>query len=416
MRWLRTLLLASTVLAAPLFAGCDAGVGSSSDDITDVPHTDVERQSIGNCWLYAQASWVESMHLARTGVKFDTSQSYWTYWHWYDEVLAGYGDEIETGGTQWVSNDLVLDRGIISEAKFVAADTQSEMSQRQASALAKMNEELKTGRLSTESARRNPATVRAVLDDAWQLTPSVKGMLTKAFGKDGQKTLRSGGTPYGAILAADEFQVRYTSRANGATTVKDTTLDVAIDEWRVATYPTYGSNLDQKRRDFQIRVQRALHDRQPVVITWDVDFNAMESSDPTLRGSFNLTTLKKAGKPGRQGGHMTVLEDYEATTQEFGLLAAGVTLDPSIPEDQEKLDAALLPSTSIKFFRVKNSWGAFRDDRSSAPGMPGYHDLYMDYMNGPIAFCPSVEGTKDPATNCKSTTVPFSDVMLPPGY
>ena len=38
-----------------------------------------------------------------------------------------------------------------------------------------------------------------------------------------------------------------------------------------------------------------------MVITWDVDFNAMEGSDPVLRGSFNLTTLKKAGGAGRQG-------------------------------------------------------------------------------------------------------------------
>ena len=65
------------------------------------------------------------------------------------------------------------------------------------------------------------------------------------------------------------------------------------------------------------------HDRQPVVITWSVDFNALENQAGERQGSFNLTTLREAGRPGGQGGHMTVLEDYAAKTQEFGLLAAG---------------------------------------------------------------------------------------------
>ncbi len=413
-RRLRSYLFASLLAVAPAVAGC-ADLGSSSDDITDVPHTDVERQSIGNCWLYAQASWVESMHLAATGTKFDASQSYWTYWHWYGELLDGYGSEIETGGGQDLSNDIVLDRGVMPELKFVKEDAAGEMSARQASALSKVNQELATGRLKG-SGRRDPAMVRKVLDEAWGLSSTVKGQLTKAFGADGQKTLRSGGTTkYTSIIAPSNFVVRYTERdaATGQSVVRDTTLDVAISEWHVEYYPTYGSNLDKKRRDFQIRVQRALHDRQPVVITWDVDFNAMEGKDPELIGSFNLTTLKKASGPGRQGGHMTVLEDYEAITQAFGTLEAGVTLDPVA--DKAKLDAALLPTSTVKFFRVKNSWGALRDDRTSAPGFPGYHDLYLDYLNGPIAFCPDVEGTKT-AANCKGTTVPFSDVMLPPGY
>jgi hypothetical protein len=69
----------------------------------------------------------------------------------------------------------------------------------------------------------------------------------------------------------------------------------------------------------------------------------------------------------------------------------------------------------VKFWRIKNSWGAFRDDRSSAPGFPGYHDLYQSYLDGPIKFCPSVEGTKT-AANCTGTTEPWSNVILPPGY
>ena len=31
-------------------------------------------------------------------------------------------------------------------------------------------------------------------------------------------------------------------------------------------------------------------------------------------------------------------------------------------------------------------------DRAAAQGFPGYHDLYMDYLNGPITWCPSACG------------------------
>jgi hypothetical protein len=162
-------------------------------------------------------------------------------------------------------------------------------------------------------------------------------------------------------------------------------------------------------------MQKMVHDSVPAVTTWNVDFNAMESAPGDLQGSFNLTTLANAGGPGRQGGHMTVTEDYAVETDAFGLLAAGVTLDPTDPEDAEKLEAALLPSSRIKLFRIKNSWGAFRDDRSSAPGFPGFHDLHIDYMNGPIDWCPDVTGTKT-EENCTGTSQPFRSVLFSPGY
>ncbi len=414
------------VVGSTAVACSSANLGSESSNVTDVPHTPVERQSIGNCWLYAQASWAESMNLAATGEEFDVSQSYWTYWHWFDQLTSGWSwnDEISTGGNQWKSNDIVLQRGLMPENSFVPQDSENEMSWTQKSALSKMNVELESGRLKDADARSDGKLVREVLDDAWGLTPEVRAMLDQVFGEDGSLSLRYGdadaeGTP---IIPASQFAVQYVERETDpdVPTIKTTTLDVAINEWETASYPSYsyyddGNDLDERRRDFQIRVQRALHDSQPVVITWDVDFNAMDSEDEELLGSFNLTTLGRAGNPGRQGGHMTVLEDYEATTEQYGVLAAGVTLDPEDPEDQAKLAAALLPSTSIKFFRIKNSWGAFRDDRASAPGFPGYHDLYMDYLNGPISWCPSVKGEKT-EENCTGEAVPFNSVMLPPGY
>ena len=415
-RSLLRLFVPALLAVAPLLAGCTGDPASQSNDITDVQHTDVERQSIGNCWLYAEASWAESMHLAATGEKFDASQSYWTYWHWYQQILDETPDQIETGGFFSVAGEIILARGLMPEIKFVKEDATSEMSSRQKTALEKINTELKTGKLKDVASRSNRALVRQVMDDAWQLSSTVKGQLTKVFGKDYSKTFDTAAltTKGTSVISPAAFQVQYAERLTdpNTATMKKTTLDVAIDEWNEANYPTYG---DSSKRNFQIRVQKALHDAQPVVITWKVDFNAMESSDPALQGSFNMTTLKKAGKAGHQGGHMTVLEDYEATLKDGTLLKAGVTLDPAKPEDKAKLDAALLSTTAVKFFRIKNSWGAFRDDRSSAPGFPGYHDLYMDYMNGPIAWCPDATEPKS-AGSCTGKATPFEAVILPPGY
>jgi hypothetical protein len=412
MRFLRSLLLASLVGTSALVAGCDDGVDSSSDDVTDIKNSDVERQSIGNCWLYATASWVESMHIYATGETPDLSQSYWTYWHWYDQIVQENPGEIQTGGNEWVSFEIIRDRGLMAEADFVKEDSVAEMSSRQKAALDKINAELKTGRLKDSKSRNDEKLVRQVLDEAWQLTDEVRAELDQAFGEDGANSFQRGGSAEGTrITEPSRFEVQYPTRVGGKSEIKNTTLDVAVDEWRTASYPSWGGASSQ--RDFQIRVQKAMHDGAPIIITWDVDFNAMESKGE-LAGSFNLTTLTNAG-PGRQGGHMTVLEDYEAETADFGTLEAGVTLDPENPEDAEKLDAALLKSTTIKFWRIKNSWGAFRDDRASAPGMPGFHDLYMDYMNGPITWCPSVEGAKT-AQNCRGTSTPWDNVVLPPGY
>ena len=132
------------------------------------------------------------------------------------------------------------------------------------------------------------------------------------------------------------------------------------------------------------------------------------------KGSFSLTTLKELG-PGRQGGHMTVLEDYQAKLSDGRLLEAGKTLDPKKPADAALLKSALGAGTDVQFLRVKNSWGGARPDRAFAPGMPGYHDLYLDYLNGPVKRCTERNGSTD-TTDCMFDHTPLQNVVLPPGF
>ena len=65
---------------------------------------------------------------------------------------------------------------------------------------------------------------------------------------------------------------------------------------------------------------------------------------------------------------------------------------------------------------MKNSWGGIRPDRWDDAILPGYHDLEMDYLNGPIKECDEdASGHTDP-TRCTREVTPLWDVVLPAGY
>ncbi|MBS2013395.1 MAG: hypothetical protein JST00_10935 [Deltaproteobacteria bacterium] len=431
---LRSFAPLAMLLLAPVGLGCslapedvgDADATESSEaEISSVPQSVVERQSIGNCWIYAHASWLESLHQAATGETYDSSQSWQTYWHWFEQLVNGETageEELQTGGWFRTSNYLTERYGIAPEAAFIPEDVASEMSSRQKSALDRVNAEMKAGgRLATPTSRRNRRLVRQILDEAFQLSPEVRTQMNKVFGTTATRNLTTRSRTTGRLLANTEgtfivrptdFSVAYT-RFDAATRTSvpvSTTLAQAMIDWRSAYYSTWNG------RSTLIRVQRALHDRQPVVASWFVDFNAMSNFDQpgAPRGSFTKTLLDRSG-PGRQGGHMTVFHDYEARLANGELLAAGIDLDRVA--DADKLEAALDPSTTIVKLRVKNSWGSARADRGFVPELPGYHDLHLDYLNGPIQACTETENLKPlEERGCTMRRTPLNEVILPPGY
>ncbi len=423
-RWLVAML---GLAAATSFGGCamdtqpiddeEEGVGveaASTDAITNVDHTKVKRQSIGNCWLYATASWLEALHKTATGEEKNVSESYLTYWHWFDQIANGAArDEVSTGGSYGVAAELVTRYGLMLEGDFIPAEAEAEMSNRQASALNAINASLKSGALKDPAARRNRETVRRELDKAWGLDKTVQSLLTNTFGWSVSRTIDksyvSKRTPTkGKILRAKDFTVQVKD-ATGEWR-KGTAADVIGTRgystwaprqgalaWKEVDYPS----TPKARRELLKRVQRALHDGQPVIISWFVDFNALSSES-----TFSLEELARRGGPGSQGGHMTVLHDYEIDgVPGFGTLPAGV--EETRPE---ALAAALADEAEIKFLRIKNSWGGYRPDRWNDAVLPGYHDLTMGYLNGPVKKCS--EGS---ATSCYDHT-PLWEVVLPAGY
>ena len=217
----------------------------------------------------------------------------------------------------------------------------------------------------------------------WAVTPAVTQTLDGVFGADVARTFVSIASPAQVarpLRRAQDFEVAYPSAAGGAARK---TLAQAAAEWRTVFYPLGAAD----RRALQVRVQRALADGQPVVVTWFVDFNALEERDNGRMGSFNLATLAELG-PGKQGGHTAVIESAQVGGQ---------------------------VTPQVAFLRVRNAWGSARPDRAVAPGMPRYHPLRLDYLDGAVKKCVERDGETD-TTSCPTTATPLQSVVLPPGY
>lgn len=390
----------------------DPTEGTSVDAVTDLTHSSVKRQSIGNCWIYATVGWIESMRAKYTrtasnptGEQLNISESWITYWHWYKHITDGStSGEIETGGFWGEAGDLILARGWMLEGDFIPEEANSETSQRQSSALNYMNTSLRTGMLSTPAARANKQLVRDELDRAFGLRPEVISEMDTVFGADGARTLENARVSRRFIKRPTELYVG-SARTSTGTTRRLTLSDVfgrANGYWnpdlRSGTYAwrsiSYPSDMAGRTRFWQ-RVLKAMNDGHPVIVSWLVDFNALDAN-----GNFTLTQLNSAGAAGRQGGHLTVTEDYTVdNVPGFGTLGIGQLT-------AEQRTAAL--QGTLRFLRIKNSWGTDRPDRASHNG---YYDLYADYLNGPIAW----KTSEMPNATTRPQT-PLDEAVIPPGY
>jgi hypothetical protein len=377
-RWLSLSLLLGTASFLPFsVVGCSSEEGGAvtgdGDEIVNIPHTDVKNQSIGNCWTYATIGWVESMHLRATGNALNLSESYLTYWDWYEKLIKEPGSEqLKTGG--WFTTAVRLfDRyGLVDEGVFIPEEAEAERSARQSAAEAAINASMKDGALKKS---RDPRVVRDELNKAWKLSAEVASSLNEVFGEGTPKVLTST-TKFPA-----KFPLRRTSdidvlsKRPGQAATKAKLKDV-MGRWQEFAMPSSATS----RRAYLRRVQKALHDEHPVIIVWDVSWGSRDK----VAGSF--PAMKADAKI--DGRHMTILEDYQATNvPNFGLLPAGVTVT-----DTKTLNAALASQSTIQFFRVKNSWGQTADPSGSGQ-FKGYVDLYGDYLwpsngapNGLVSF------------------------------
>lgn len=370
-KWTLSSILA---LALPL-AACSEDANKSSDLlVTDVTHSAVKRQSIGNCWLYAQATWLESLILDESGQEVDVSESYWTWWHWYEQIVGSNIDELSTGGFWRTSASIALRHGWVTEGEFIDSELGVQMSLSQSAALNEVNNALATGGALGTRALRTPENVRKFLDES--------------FGTD---------------MASAEAVAR---SAESTPVGPDSTLADALNgsndkKWSYNRFPSvYGENssasfrVRRARKALLQRVMRALNDKKPVVMSLMIDFNALDITDQTFKKS-----QVDARGIGGQGGHMVVLEDYTVKNAPgFGEIGEGNVSD-------EMKEAAL--KGDLVLLKVKNSWGTDRPDRGLTDG---YNRFDADYLFSQLEW----KNGDDASDTSFYTTL--TDFILPPGY
>jgi hypothetical protein len=418
----------AALLALPL--GCssegapiDAG-GASTEDITSTANISaVKRQSIGNCWIYAMTSWSESLEKAATKKESNYSESYLTYWHWFEQLAnRSASTEIETGGSYYTAAGLIDRYGMMLEKDFIPNEGTAEMSTQQKTALDAMNAWLKSGGLTAAGApaKGTPAYrgyIIAQLNKVWSISPARAAKLSTVFGENVVRTVDKAyatKAPGNEVVRARDILTAIPdmtqSKAGKVVINPKLTLQDAIGTgssfsrsgthaWRETSYPFTAAN----RRAFYTRIQRSLHDGVPVLSSWFIDFNAL-----TRDSHFSKVLLDQKGV-GRQGGHMTLLVDYAATD------ASGKVY----PANKDITDAATLaklldPSVKINSLVTKNSWGTSRPDRWDEAVIPGYHTLDFDYLDGPLQRCEEVNGVSDPK-KCSPDTG-MQDIVLAPIY
>jgi hypothetical protein len=373
----------AVVAALPLAACGRTQPDTSAPLVTDVDHTSVKRQSIGNCWLYAQATWLESLLLTETGKDVNVSESYWTYWNWYDQIVGRGVSEIQTGGQWTLSRSIIAKYGWVNEGDFVVGEATAEMSVTQAVALDAVNQALKPGGALERTAQRTAANVKKVLDKAWGAS------IDAAYAKRN--------TAEATIVGKDA--------AGNPIRLVDALVGNASQRWNVVGFPrlwgqgaTPDAGTIAARKALLRRVFAALNDKKPVVMSLMIDFNAMDVAD---EGSFKKTTLDAAGFVGQQGGHMVVLEDYTVDNAPgFGTLGEGDLGDAA---KKAALDG------DLKYLKAKNSWGSNRPERGLTDG---YSRFYADYLLSTLAW---KNGEDAPATDVSYFTT-LTDFTLPPGY
>lgn len=374
MKWIKALILF-------LCLSCSKSP-NSTPSVTEVEHTWVKRQSIGNCWLYAKATWLESLYLSHHGESINVSESYWTWWHWYDQIRYGYASEVNTGGSWYESTRIVLNHGWVQEGEFIAEEAQVEMSERQADALEFVNRELKQGRLM-ESVNRTPSLIRQVLDEAFQVNMAEVEPLSRAANETvlGVESLLGGRRFRNVTLSMMLGRGRPNTRWNRVNFPQTYGEDGVADE----------STVKLREQVFK-RVMRALNAKFPVVMSIKVDFNALDTHDQTFKKSL----LDEMGAPGVQGGHLVVLSDYVVNNVPgYGWLGEG-------DMDEETKEAALLGE--LVYLKAKNSWGTNRADRGLTDG---YTRFDLPYMTGQLLW----QG--DGYSNYHQALKMF---ILPPGF
>ncbi len=463
--------LTAAVLGVSGLVACSSSSDStaaSNAAVTNVTETPVTDQGqTGNCWLYATAGWVESLHSVAEGNSVHYSPAYWFYWDLYEQLTGGSTDA-EYGGYWGLAGDIIKSYGLLPAGAFAIDDVAT-----QEAAIDALNKAITAGSLPLNAAGgRDGAMVRAALDSAFKLGKDQSALLTDIFGADGTSTFLTGAVASGGIVSAQSFQVTTPVYGKAAVT---TTLDQVIGTaatgatatpddrtgsplaWTAIYPPSVPGYINMMVEDAARPGHRgALHPRKSASATTDGGTTSADAGLPLVNGNDDggalppiptisestwrpmLQRIQRAMNDGAplpmawmvnddninkygsfvkgqtvmpmsvSGGHEVLLSDYQiSNVPGFGTLKAGTVATP------EELAASLSDQATVDFIRVKNSWGDFYKD---AP-QQGYDDVYMGYLMQPTYWCDDVDGAdKNGDEDCYPVAPEMWDVVLPPGY
>ena len=386
-RWLAAICI--------VMAACSATnepMAATNDAITSVDDTAVREQSIDNCWLYATAAWAEQMHLQTTRQVVDVSEAYWTFWYWYDQIVGGdvsdsyaqvrLPDDGVVSGAFWgTAVELARRYGWMREADFMPTGVSK--SEFHTAALKRLNDEVKTGVLSTEAARANKKVVMNELLRVWGVRPQVANNIRQVFGDLGDKTLVGSARAAGFVRPLRELRSR---SLNGqellgfddviGTPRAGTDIWEGVREGQWA-WTNFNTSKASSARSLLRSIQETLNSDLSVPLSWLVTED--------VRGG----VYGAIGSGEEIGEHLSILVDYEASmVPGFGTLKLGE------PASQAARQAALDVSARVEKLRIKNSWGkeptwsqtgvpSVPDAtvlRTYLPAKPGYNDLLTSYL------------------------------------
>jgi hypothetical protein len=405
---LRGAVLAGTGVVLSAVVGCGSSAAAeqaqASEDITSIDDTAVKEQTIGNCWLYATAAWAESLHLNASQEQLDVSEGYWTFWHWYDQLVGGDvtarepgWDSLTEGGWWGIAAELALRYGWMREQDFKPGGEQLTKAVWHKEAVDALKASVASGVFADPAKRRDRVAAFDELARIWKLEPNVIGDLTKVFGIGAVRDLRRGASTNGtAVRSTASLKAR---TADGV----DVSLQDVLGIMDPGSVPSEGRRIGphawsevryqfdvtepggaELRRNMLGNIQHALNARLSVPVAWAVG----TSTAGVYSGPQHVY----------HGLHESVLTDYEVEdVPGHGKLTLGTPVT-----DPATLEAALAPAARITKFRLKNSWGKdpfYSEEewrqfgRGGAPpteskpsylsAKPGYNEVDIAYFDSP---------------------------------
>lgn len=329
----------------------------SNTKSTHIPVSSAKRQALGNCWLYATSSWLESFLLMAThGKEYNISESYFLYRIYEMRLKASkqeWPEEIYAGGEWHEVVDLINRFGIMKEGDFIPEEANDALSETQARATEYINDSMRQGLLSKDNSDE---AIEHELDEAFHVN------------RDALE---------GKIITADQIEIS-----------PGHVLREELKHWKEHAFdfegPPEGAQLPRRAKLTQsaqrllIEIKDHLNQKHPLLANWWIDFNGLDE-----HGILSAKTLSKNGGAGAGGAHMTNLVDYVAT----GKTPQGLPFETDEGAVSKQLQDYALRYGDIKYLVMRNTWGAFRDDRpdyeSRDPQQKhtrGFQRLEADYL------------------------------------